>query len=408
MILKKTHVNQNMSSTKWLFVHYFGVGVIYGGVPILMYNTFVGYMDVTAQVFESANATFFMPWSLKFVVGYVSDTVYIGGRRRKPYMILGWIVAGFSFLCANTLVLPPSRYCDVQAPCGDVLPSDTAEFIGLLLCVSSGLVLADVAGDGLMIQSSRNEAKESHTQASAYVARSIGSTVATLTAGALMNGREYNGTSETGLSFGQMCNAFAVVCAIMAAVCSFFLNEQTRTTLPSKEPEQTDGADASSPKSIVSNVSSQAVAFVCLYDFFGVTLAKVRSPSNVLVKRYWARVDSFSNSILKCMAGLLSTAVLVASRRHLRDADWMLWTFFTQTAILILDIPMQGAVIFSYARSPMAYIGETLATEIPETINFIVFTFVASSLCEEGCEATLVVPSRTNTATHRHASLPLG
>lgn len=33
-----------------------------------------------------------LPWSFKLVYGFISDNFPIGGKRRKPYFIIGWAV----------------------------------------------------------------------------------------------------------------------------------------------------------------------------------------------------------------------------------------------------------------------------------------------------------------------------
>jgi hypothetical protein len=80
----------------------------------------------------------FLPASLKIVFGFLSDSVPIMGYRRKPYMIIGWIIASLSQLIlifASNLHFNPSagRQCfgASTGEGGNEIPSD-APSIALL------------------------------------------------------------------------------------------------------------------------------------------------------------------------------------------------------------------------------------------------------------------------------------
>ena len=80
-----------------------------------------------------------IPWCLKPLYGFVSDSYPIMGYRRRPYMILG------AFLSAFMWILLP--FC----------PHD--EFVVTLVMTASsmGLCVADVMADSLLVEIARTE-----------------------------------------------------------------------------------------------------------------------------------------------------------------------------------------------------------------------------------------------------------
>ena len=83
-----------------------------------------------------------VPWCLKPLYGFISDSYPIAGYRRRPYMILG------AFLSACMWIILP--FC----------PHD--EFVvTLVMTLSSvGLCIADVMADSLLVEIARNETEQ--------------------------------------------------------------------------------------------------------------------------------------------------------------------------------------------------------------------------------------------------------
>lgn len=124
-------------------------------VPLLSFYFFLGFgfqftsvamrywMMDTVRVSPAQMAAIFgvvaIPWCLKPVYGFISDSYPIFGYRRRPYMI------GFAFLAAYMWILLP------------FVPHD--EFvITLVMTVSSGsMCFADVMADSLLVEAARGE-----------------------------------------------------------------------------------------------------------------------------------------------------------------------------------------------------------------------------------------------------------
>jgi hypothetical protein len=132
-----------------------------------------------------------LPASFKLVFGFMSDNIPIAGYRRKPYMLMGWLLASLSLfsliLGSNLNITPRNAGCfESQASDSDsptTLPADAPSipfFSVALLAFGTGFWLADVMGDSIVAEKAKLEPPESRgsVQSSCYSYRFFGIMVA--------------------------------------------------------------------------------------------------------------------------------------------------------------------------------------------------------------------------------------
>jgi len=115
-----------------------------------------------------------VPWCFKVLYGFLSDCIPIGGLRRKPYFMFGWVVyVGCNLILAVT-PYPSIRLC-----------------IFLVFLQTAGYMLADVMTDALIVERSQYEPLEQRgtMQSMGYIIRFFGSTVGA-TIGALVYNKD--------------------------------------------------------------------------------------------------------------------------------------------------------------------------------------------------------------------------
>ena len=115
-----------------------------------------------------------VPWCFKVLYGFLSDCIPIGGLRRKPYFMFGWVVyVGCNLILAVT-PYPSIRMC-----------------IFLVFLQTAGYMLADVMTDALIVERSQYEPLEQRgtMQSMGYIIRFFGSTVGA-TIGALVYNKD--------------------------------------------------------------------------------------------------------------------------------------------------------------------------------------------------------------------------
>ena len=216
-------------------LQYFTVGMMTGGIPATQYGLFICYLNVPAYVAGAAATVASLPWSFKVVFALLSDTVPIGGYRRRPYMVFGWAITAIFLIVLALLPLPAPYYCtkpdgtyDVTAVCNPDAQHSSATIIICMMFVAFGYIIADVAADALTVQYARREAmaERGRTQTMAYLIRQWGSVAAALLVGFGMNGPEYNGSFRAGISFSAVCGILAVPALAMVPASWLLVEEE--------------------------------------------------------------------------------------------------------------------------------------------------------------------------------------
>ena len=145
---------------------YFAVGFMSSGLPATIYGFFIGYLNVPAYVYATAGVITSIPWSFKFLFGMINDCFPILGRRRKPYMCIGWSFCFAMLLILSCQTLPDPYWCrdengeyittvkgpdgrnQAAEPCNESASRKGGHFAFLMMLASLGYVVADVAADG--------------------------------------------------------------------------------------------------------------------------------------------------------------------------------------------------------------------------------------------------------------------
>lgn len=126
-----------------------------------------------------------LPWSMKLVFGFVSDSCPIYGMQRKPYLTIGAITYSLAFLTYSL--------CNI----------DNTAFLALCIFLGTlGLIMVDVMADTMCVQRSRfeNDDYRGQMQASFYSVRFAGGLVGAILGAIVCN--EQFGFSFHRVAFG--------------------------------------------------------------------------------------------------------------------------------------------------------------------------------------------------------------
>ena len=378
-------------------MQYFAVGLIYGGLPATVYGFFIGYLNVPAHVYATSGVIMTLPWSFKFFFGMVNDCVPILGYRRKPYMCIGWSFCSAMLVVLSFKSLPAPYWCvgadgayvtkataadgstKAAEPCNADAAKSGGAFALLMMLAALGYVIADVAADGLTVEFARREPTErrGRTQTTAYLMRTMGSVTSVLLVGFGMNGREYNGSFDWGLSFNDICRILAVPAALMVPVSWLLIQEAPATE------RMALGAYARLSYNLL---RSKALFYVVAYHFLSGMIGGISTTAGGLVKNYWAGVQNLQNQLFSLVGNLLFALGLWLVRRHFLNVDWRLMLLATSVLLNCVDMPFVFLTVFDVVRNQYFYLGETVLVEIPAAANFVVSTFVIVEMAENGNE----------------------
>ncbi|TMW65211.1 hypothetical protein Poli38472_009378 [Pythium oligandrum] len=120
-----------------------------------------GEFQLSSSQVDAAEVLVMMPWSLTFIIGFISDAFPILGTHRKSYMIIGWTLTAVSlFIMA---ILNYSQEYDVRLHREDTsrsLQNRIAVINGylfLFFCAAAGGILAVIMGEIYLIAQSKRE-----------------------------------------------------------------------------------------------------------------------------------------------------------------------------------------------------------------------------------------------------------
>jgi len=179
-----------------LLFSYFTIGfcTVFPGLAAsyIMVNT----LDFSASDVASTGLLCSIPWCLKPLWAYISDTFSCCGYRRRPYVCL------FSLLTAVFLVATPQS----------ASPGRERDFVGLLALTSFCLCFVDVAVDGsvmVLVSGEKEGVDEGKAQTHSWIARVGGGTLA-----AGWSGYVYETMGFTAMMAG--CSALPLILSVVA------------------------------------------------------------------------------------------------------------------------------------------------------------------------------------------------
>ncbi len=182
-------------NSRGLLLHYWAMGfsLKFLSNPIAYYVVHV--KDKDPEYLTAALILMGLPYSCKFIFGFLSDKFPIAGFRRKPYIALGWAL----FCISNLILVSRIESFSVNVT------------MNFLVFSSWAIVLADVAADGLLVEWSKEEVvhMRGNLQLYCYTTRSLGCMI-----GSIMGAFIYDGGAKRGwrLSLSQTIMVTKNVC----------------------------------------------------------------------------------------------------------------------------------------------------------------------------------------------------
>jgi MFS family permease len=287
-----------------IFTSYFAVGfVIYFILTPLVYYL-VNELDTSPTQQSVIMGLLELPWALKIFFGFITDTVIICGKRRKPHYVIGW---GIYILCNMLLA---------------ALGHPNLEEIALLLFLgTTGFIQADVAMDAMIVERSKiheNAATRGTLQSTGYICRFAGSIIGALLGAVLYNKDSWGWGFPISAIFAV--NAFLPFCCVAPFLYSLV---EIRGEAPAGIRAQ-----LSSMWALVQRRGIwQPCSFIYIYNVLYLT-----NPawSSFLVSGLG--FSNFDLGMLTLAATILSYVGIVVYKKFLFDASWRL--IYVETTVM--------------------------------------------------------------------------
>ncbi|RHY71714.1 hypothetical protein DYB30_013005 [Aphanomyces astaci] len=312
-----------------LLFNYICTGWAEAILPATIYPFMTNYLNMDGYQTQAAIVLITFPYILKTFFAILSDCLPIMGRRRIPYLIIGWSIC-LCFLVSCVFVPQTDAYWkhgdlntfrDNESLRTVVLnpnaPNGGFGYVLMMMGATAGFCMADSAGDAVMVEFAQREPENIRgtTQTIITLAKFVSGGVAAAIIAVCFNGVEYGGTFSWTLSFNQVM--------LVAAVAP------VRTIL-----------------SLSSGV--------------------------------------FNN----IFAVFLFALAMHLTRSHFLHSDWRLVIFVTTVVTVAIQWTVDFVMVFDVVRSPEFYVGVPLTYQVPVAIRNVVVTFATVEIADERFEAS--------------------
>jgi MFS family permease len=284
-----------------IMASYFSVGFCLYFTSTPVYYYMIDYLGASSTKTSVLSTLQSLPWSFKILYGLLSDSSPILGYRRKPYLLIGWLV----FLLSNLILVMM------------VTPSitNTIAWNFFMMC---GLLLADVCTDTMSVERAKLETEENRgtLQSLGYTFRALGGVI-----GAVLGAVLYNKDSwGWGLYIWQiyLINGLVPFVIVMAGFI----------TLVELAPVEPNYEIRTQLENVWSTLQLRAVwrpmAFIYTYNVFQVSNG---AWTNYLVEGL--DFSDFDLGLLTIAGALMTWVGLIAYREYFFRTGWQKIYIFT-------------------------------------------------------------------------------
>ncbi|CEG49990.1 Major facilitator superfamily domain, general substrate transporter [Plasmopara halstedii] len=379
-----------------LIAQYAAVGLVYGVLPSTITPFLTYYLNMEGTATTSARALLSIPWSFKVFIGILSDCLPLFGYRRRPYMVLGWTV---TVLCL--LVMASSRLEDPYFPDPEMrkikpadysvemvqslnrdAPSSGARYIVLMMFATLGYLFADVAADAVVVEYAQREPEETRgrIQTAIYTVRSLFNIVAQIITGFGLSLPDYGGSFDFGLSFPDTMLLLAIFCLPVIPMTWMFVREEVVKERPMLKKYIGDLWDAVQTRAIY-----QVIAFSFLSGVFSGFTYVAQDP----MTSYWVHATSFNLSLSSIFGSFVTVVTLALTGKYGLHWNWRTMHVVTMFCVLALDAVCTMLVTWNIVRKQWFWLGVPIVEAVPESVSFIISTYVVVELAGHGNEGAI-------------------
>ncbi|RHZ30396.1 hypothetical protein DYB37_003979, partial [Aphanomyces astaci] len=334
-----------------LLFNYICTGWAEAILPATIYPFMTNYLNMDGYQTQAAIVLITFPYILKTFFAILSDCLPIMGRRRIPYLIIGWSIC-LCFLVSCVFVPQTDGYWkhgdlntfrDNESLRTVVLnpnaPNGGFGYVLMMMGATAGFCMADSAGDAVMVEFAQREPENIRgtTQTIITLAKFVSGGVAAAIIAVCFNGVEYGGTFSWTLSFNQVM-LVAAVAPVVGIATSYFIPDP---------PINSDDDDVQTFRETFSDLWNAA---------------KKRAVWQLMA-------FNFLNA-------------------HFLHSDWRLVIFVTTVVTVAIQWTVDFVMVFDVVRSPEFYVGVPLTYQVPVAIRNVVVTFATVEIADERFEAS--------------------
>lgn len=376
-----------------VLIQYGGCGLVYSCIYGLTYPFLNNYLRMSGVATASASVLTALPWTLKLFFGIVQDCWPIFGYRRRPYMVIGWVICTLSCLIMACLPLGDPYYPDsswaylttselsqdqIEQINYDA-PGNGTKFIILMIIADLGMVISFTAVGGTIVELSQQEPENvrGQLQTMIWVSRVLFGIVSTAMIGFGLNSDEYGGDFSGSMGVNAVMGVATFV-SVLSGLSSWWCITEEKTHRRSVIEES---------KKLFNLMQLRIVYQVLAFQFFKNMFAYVSNTATYPIQSVWAKVTTLNSSVSTIIASLIGAGALLAVNKYGLNWNWRWMIVITQLSVVFIDMIPTFLTVWDVYRSQWFWLGVPLLETVPSYITFIVSTFCMVEVMEEGNEA---------------------
>ncbi|GMF56064.1 unnamed protein product [Phytophthora fragariaefolia] len=378
-----------------LLVQYAAVGLNYGVLPATVYPFLQQYLNASGTQVTTASTLLVLPWSFKCFYGILSDCVPLWGYRRRPWMVIGWIIclamllvmacmpAGDPYYTvASDRDIKPADYTpEIEARINSDAALQSGKYVLLMFLAAVGYVLSDVCADSIVVDFAQREPMETRgkTQSAIYVVRTVFVIIGQLLTGFCFNGEEYGGDFDFSLTFPQLMIILAVITAPVIPMTWYFIKEE-------KMPRVNF---SNYMKELWELIQKRAMYQVVFFNFFLGLFSSISYTASSPVASYMVGVTPINSTLSDIFGNLLFMAGIMVTSKWGLHWNWRLMIMFTGIFVMIVDGITTFITVWDVFRSQWFWLGLPVAVQLPYGVGWMISTFVIVELSGIGNEGVV-------------------
>ncbi|KAG7393346.1 hypothetical protein PHYPSEUDO_009550 [Phytophthora pseudosyringae] len=383
-----------------LLVNYFAAGLFQGVVPALVYPLFKVRLGLQSYQANAAQTLLGCAWHGKILLCLLTDCVPIGGRRRTPYLYIGWglVVAVF----ASVMLVHPHASVDS----GDA--SDAPRLIVTIATASVGYLLVDAACDGLMVETVHRDSQmdesglfraASLSQSAVHAVRFIAELMGTLLVAVGMNSERYRGGFALELSLRELLVVLSGTAFAALGATAWGLGGPCGATAEQVADEvDTTPTAVAAPKlrsklgefwRIMQQRATWQIASFGFLQKMGLSFGMDSASHAQAMHEFWLHTDPFMKNLFLALAnGGVCVAASVFVHRCLLSTSWHSSVAIALLAGLVIGFPVAMTVVFDVWRSKLFFLLATEVVGFADCIAMVVRMLVVVEIAEPGFESS--------------------
>lgn len=370
-----------------LVVSVAAVGAVHGLLQSAAYPFFKLYLNADEYQAYAAERWLVLPWLLKPALALLTDAAPIRGRRRQPYLLLGWAwCLLFAFIAA---LLPAEQpYARDGQVVNEHAPDARTKFAALLTLATFGYVLVDAACDGVMVQLGQ---PARGVVATLQAARFGAQMLATLLVALLCNSSEFGGAFAWSVSIRGVAVLVLVVSAA-AGVCAqlFFVDESTELMLLDAKEERSLWQHVSAVSDVLwCYVQKRAVWQTMAFTFVSRVGFSYYATSAKAVYEFWLDMSPLASGIFSAVncSVYAGVALLFLRSQNVQALSWKKVVVVAAVGSVFVTLVSALFTVFGVVRSAfLTLVFEQLGSGFDALAYFVVL-FVAVHVAEPGFES---------------------